>query len=114
MRINGFVIGTLILSMLLNWFTGSNLCANYALAWFGTPSVVLVGALMAWAALYVTTPRRRKSGNVSQVLSFVLCAAERTCSTFQKSPLTCGRGVVCTLCGPERSLCLRSHRCSPS
>jgi hypothetical protein len=68
MRVNGFVIGSVLLSMILNWFAGRNTCANYALAWYGPPSLVLEATFLAAAAIYMRMPRRQKEGAKYEVL----------------------------------------------
>jgi hypothetical protein len=78
MRVNGFVIGSVLLSMILNWFAGRNTCANYAVAWYGPPSLVLEATFLAAAAVYLTMPRRQKAGDKYEVLVLFLFSVKST------------------------------------
>lgn len=66
LRMNGTVMGCIMLDMVLNWFVGSNACANYSVS-YGTPSMVVASTFVGWMALYLTTPRLHRSKSKYQV-----------------------------------------------
>jgi hypothetical protein len=56
-RVNGLLMGSLFISMMLNWFFGKHTCANYAVTWYGAASITLPVAFLACASIYGTMPR---------------------------------------------------------
>lgn len=39
LRVNAAMVGTLLASMALTWYLSQNPCVNYAVTWFGVPSI---------------------------------------------------------------------------
>eukprot|EP00892_Ulva_mutabilis_P005827 jgi/Ulvmu1/3616/UM017_0028.1 len=56
-RVNGGMVFMLLLSMALTWYLGSDACVNYAVTWFGVPSVSLIIVAIQVMAFYITYPR---------------------------------------------------------
>ena len=94
LRLTGTVVACIIMDLVLNWFVGSNACANYSLTWYGTPSLVLAIAFVGWLVLYTTTPRRQRSKSKYEVL-------------FPKHQICFFMSCVCLR---AQSACLRSQQ----